>query len=95
METITPAELARELNYVDANGTLRLAAVASLLREAMLRWGLAPRRALLKHARDQLTATELPTEQASEVLDRLIEMGECVDVVIGQDRKSTRLNSSH
>ncbi len=86
METITPAELARELNYVDADGTLRLAAIASLLREAMMRWGLAPRRALLKHARDQLTAAELPTEQATEVLDRLIEMGECVDVVIGHER---------
>ena len=86
LETLTPADLARELKYVDAGGELRLSAVASLLREAMLRWGLSPRRSVLKHARDQLAATELPTEQVADVLDRLVHMGECAEVTIGHER---------
>lgn len=85
VETLKRAEFAQELGYVDLDGNPSARAIAQLLRDAMGRWGLSPRRALLRHARDQLRAGEVPVDRVPEVLERLAMLGECVEVAIGHD----------
>ncbi|MCK0508566.1 hypothetical protein [Aromatoleum anaerobium] len=85
VETLTRAEFARELGYVDLNGNPSARAIAQLLRDAMGRWGLSPRRALLRHAREQLRAGDVPVDRVPEVLERLVALGECAEVAIGHE----------
>ena len=85
VETIAKAELARELGYVDVDGNLSYRAIAQLLRDALGRWGLSPKRAILRYARDQLRASDLPVDGVPEVLERLVARGECAEVVVGHE----------
>lgn len=85
VETLTRAEFARELGYVDTDGNPSERAIAQLLRDAMGRWGLSPRRALLKHAREQFRAGDVPVDRVPEVLDWLVALGECAEVTIGNE----------
>ena len=62
VETLTRAEFARELGYVDADGNPSDRAIAQLLRNALGRWGLSPKRALVGYARDQLRAGDVPAD---------------------------------
>ena len=85
VEKLNRAQLARELGYIDLDGNPNLGAVAKALREAMGRWGLCSRRALLKYARDQLRAVDVPADSVPDVLDRLLALGECAKVVVGYE----------
>ncbi len=85
VETIAKAELAREFGFVDLDGNLSYRAIAQLLRDALGRWGLSPKRAILRYARDQLRAVDLPVDGVPKVLERLVARGECAEVVVGQE----------
>jgi hypothetical protein len=85
IETLTRTEFARERGYVDLDGNPSDRVIAQILREAMGRWGLSPRRALLKHARDQLRAGDVPVDGVPEVVERLVALGECAEVAIGNE----------
>lgn len=85
VETLTRAEFARDVGYADRDGNPSERAIAHLLRDAMGRWGLSPRRALLKHARDQLRAGDVPFDRVPVVLERLVALGECAEVAIGNE----------
>src|SRR5690606_7917504 len=85
VESIAKTQLARELAYVGEDGNPSCRAIAQLLRDALGRWGLSPKRAVLKYARDQLRAGDLPADGAAKVLDRLVARGECAGVVIGYE----------
>jgi hypothetical protein len=86
METLTRAKLARDRGFVDANGDPSARAIATLLRAASTRWGLCSRRALLKHAREELRSGDVPTEQIEPVLGRLLALGELAEVSVGHER---------
>jgi hypothetical protein len=85
IEALTRAQFARELGYVDAGDDASPRAIARSMRAAMRRWGLCPKRALLKHARDQLRAGDVPTDTVPQVLERLVALGECAEVAIGHE----------
>jgi hypothetical protein len=85
LEALTRAQFASELGYIDAGGDVSPRAVARSMRDAMRRWGLCPKRALLKHARDQLRAGDVPTDTVPQVLERLVALGECAEVAIGHE----------
>lgn len=84
-ETLTRAELARELGYVDAKGNPNDRATAQLLRDALGRWGLSPKRAVVGFARDQLRAGDVPAERVLKLLERLVVFGECAEVAVGHE----------
>lgn len=85
VETLTRVELARELGFVDADGNPSDRAIAQLLRNALGRWGLSPKRAVLGYAREQLRAGNLPADRVPKVLERLIALGECSEAVVGHE----------
>jgi hypothetical protein len=85
VETLARAELARELGYVDAEGKPSERAIAQLLRDAMGRWGLSPKRAVLRYARDELRAGNVAFAWVPFVLERLIALGECAVVAVGHE----------
>ena len=80
--------LARELGLVE--GDVHRRGVAGLLRMALARWGLSPRRALTRYARQQLEAVQVAspstTTLVGNVLDYLQTLRECDDVLIGSER---------
>jgi hypothetical protein len=86
IETLSRAQLALEFGYSDSEGTLSDRAVAQFMRDALLRWGMCPRRALLKHAREQLRAAGIETDSAPRVLERIVALGECDEVEVGHER---------
>ena len=86
---ITREEFARGLGIVGEGGDVSEWGVAELLRAPLARWGLSPRAAVLRHARDHLEAAGVrvqATSLAAEVLDRLIRLGECEEVRVGHER---------
>lgn len=85
VETLSRAELARELGYVDLNGNPSYRAIAQLLRNALGRWGLSPKRAVLGYAREQLRSCDVPADRVPKVLERLMALGECSEVVVGHE----------
>jgi hypothetical protein len=85
MEVLTKADLVHELGLVGADGVPSARAIAKILRSAMARWGLCPRRALLSYAREELRAGDVPTDSVPDVLARLLELGECAEVVLGHE----------
>ena len=89
MQVITREEFTRGLGIFGDEGELSERGLAGLLRSPLARWGLSPRTALLRHARDQLEATGV-RDQASplmaQILERLVCLGECDEVWIGHDR---------
>lgn len=85
LRTLSRTELAAEMGYIDTEGRPSARAVAQLLRDALGRWGLSPRRALLKHARDQLRAVDLEGDIVTDILRRLVALGECAEVSVGHE----------
>ncbi len=90
LERITQKELASELDLITENGELSRRGVAELLRKPISRWGLAPRREVLRFVRSQLEASGIVTSGPSpiigEILDQLVTFGECQEVSVGFDR---------
>lgn len=86
LETQSPAELAAQFGYLDAEGRPSDRAIASVLREPLSRWGLSPKRAVLKHARAQLRAGGIEdVSGVPRVLQRLVDLGECDDLRVGHE----------
>ena len=85
VETIAKTALAREFGYVNEDGIPSCRAIAQFLRDALGRWGLSPKRAMLRYARDQLRAGDIPVESVPDVLERLVARGECAEVVVGYE----------
>lgn len=85
VETLTRAQLATGCGYMDVDGNPSERAIAQFMRDALLRWGLCPKRALLKYAREQLRAGDVPTETVPWVFERLVALGECVEVSVGHE----------
>lgn len=85
IQTLTRAQLASELGYTEVEGQASERAIAQFMRDALGRWGLCPKRALLKHAREQLRAGDVPTDTVPWVLARLVALGECEEVTVGHD----------
>ena len=89
MQVMTREEFSRELGILGDEGDLSERGLAELLRSPLARWGLSPRAAVLRHARDQLEAAGIRNQTSplvAEVLDRLICLGECDEVWIGHER---------
>lgn len=82
IEILTRAQHANGLGYRDVEGKPSDRAIAQFMRDAMGRWGMCPKRALLKHARDQLRAGDVPTDTVPRVLERLVALGECAEVAV-------------
>jgi hypothetical protein len=85
IERLTRAQLANELVCADLDGNPSERAIAQFMRDALGRWGLCPKRALLKHAKEQLRAGEVRTDTVPKVLQRLVALGECGEVAIGHE----------
>jgi hypothetical protein len=85
VETLTRAQLATDLRLSDSEGKASERASAGLMRDALGRWGLCPKRALLKHVREQLRAVDVPTDIVPRVLERLVALGECTEVTVGHE----------
>ena len=81
--------LARELGLVEGDEIPRRG-VAGLLRAALARWGLCPRRPLTRYARQQLEAVHFSEQPSaavvSDVLQDLHALRECDEVMIGAER---------
>jgi hypothetical protein len=80
--------LARELGLGEGDEIPRRG-VAGLLRAALARWGLSPRRALTRYVRQQLEAvhfSEQPSAVVRDVLEHLQALRECDTVIIGGER---------
>ena len=75
IETLTRAQLANDFGYTDIEGNPSERAIAQFMRDALSRWVCA-RRALLKHAREQLRAAEVSADTVPRVLERLVALGE-------------------
>jgi hypothetical protein len=86
LQTITKSQLADDLGLIDSDGRVSECVVANLLRAPMARWGLSPKRTVLKYARDQLRAGGLEDVGCvQKVLQRLMSLGECKEVRVGQE----------
>ena len=86
IDILTKSAFARELGYVDEEGTPSKRTIAQLLRNAIGLWGISPKRAVLKYARDELRAADVAVDSVPQVLERLISFGECVEVSIEHDQ---------
>ena len=86
LRTQPRAQLGAQLGYVDADDRPSHRAVADLLRAPLSRWGLSPKRAVLKHARDQLRAGGVDDVGIIPwILGRLVDLGECDEVYVGHE----------
>lgn len=87
LEAMTPEQFSDALNLLDDEGAVSERSVAVLIRHALRRWGLCPRRAVLSHARDQLRAAKIEdTACVSRVLDRLVALRECDLAQVGHEQ---------
>ena len=89
LESIQRGVFAREIGLISRDGEVSERGLADLLRAPLSRWGVSPRSAVLRHTRDQLDVAGL-RDRASrlvpKVLERLVRLGECVYLWIGQER---------
>lgn len=84
--TVKRESLAEQLGYRGPDGEVSARAVANLLRAPLLRWGLSLRRDVLNYAREQLRVGGVEeTNCASQVLERLIEVGDCAEIFVGHE----------
>ena len=84
---LSPVEFACALGLsLDAEGAVAGRGMADLARMPQARWGLTPRREIVRYVRHQLEAAQLwgePTgKQLGEVLDRLVALGESEEVFL-------------
>lgn len=86
LRTLTKAQLGTYLGYLDDEGDPSDRAIADLLRTPLNRWGLSPKRAVLEYARAELRACGIEdVSGVPRILQRLIELGECDDLFVGQE----------
>ena len=86
LRTQSRAQLGAHFGYLDAEGMPNDRAIASLLRTPLSRWGLSPKRAVLKHARTELWAGGVEdVSSVPRVLQRLVDLGECDELYIGHE----------
>lgn len=85
IETLTRAQLASDLGYTDVDGNPSKRAIAQFMRDALMRWGTCPKRALLRYAREQLRAGDVATDTVPQVLERLVALGECAEAEVGHE----------
>ena len=85
LEAMSRSQLAARLQIADEEGGPIDQVVADILRAPLSRWGLSPRRAVLRVARDQLRAAGLDTACVTRLLDQLIALGECAEVYVGHE----------
>lgn len=84
LEVIPRSKLAEEFRGPDGEISERV--IAGFLRDALRRWGLSPRRAVIRHASEQLRAADVEAEDAvGRVLRRLMAIGECAEVFVGAE----------
>ena len=88
IEMITEGELRVALGLLDDGGAPSDRGLAELLRAPLARWGLSPRREVLRYARVQLDLVGLreASDRLTGVLDGLIKLGDCEDVAVGHER---------
>lgn len=82
LQTSNRAELALKLGYVCEDGKPSDRAIAQLLRDALGRWGLSPKKVVLAYARKQLRTADVPSDGVSKLLERLLVLGECAEVSV-------------
>lgn len=88
LESISRDEFQRKLGLVSDDGSLSERGLADLIRRPLSRWGLSPRSAVLRYARNQLKAAGILGEASQlpvRVLQRLVCLGECAEVYIGYE----------
>jgi len=85
VRTSNRAKFALELGYVGEDGQPSDRAIAQLLRNALGRWGLSPKRAVVGYAREQLRMADVPSDGVSKSLERLLLLGECAEVSVGHE----------
>ena len=86
LRTLSRSQLGFQLGYLDVEGRPSIRKIADLLRAPLSRWGLSPKRAILKYARNELRACGVEdVSSVSWVLQRLIDLGECDDVFVGHE----------
>ena len=89
LETITRDTYARKLGLIQEDGEISRRSLAGLLRAPLARWGLSPRKEILRYAREQLEAAGVLDRAGDPLLnslDALVRLGECVEVHVGGDR---------
>jgi hypothetical protein len=89
MKAVTRADFAHEMGFSIAGGDIDTYGIATLLRLPPARWGLAPRRDVVRYVREQVEAAgleECDSERISKVLDRLIAVGELAEAKVGDER---------
>ena len=89
VESIRRDTFARDLGLISVDGKASERALADLIRVPLSRWGLSPRSHVLRYARDQLDAAGLRdrlSQLLPAALKSLTRLGECADVVIGDER---------
>lgn len=83
---VTRDAVAHDMGLMTRSDTVSAFGVAELLRSAISRWGLTPRRALIAFAREQLAsvglAETMSAVQVGDILARLETLGECVPAFI-------------
>ncbi len=86
LETISRAQFTDDLALLDAAGGVSQRAIAGLLRRALNRWGMSPKRAAAGYAADQLRAAALDdVSVVRTVIQRMVSLGECDEVRIGHE----------
>ena len=86
LKTIRKAQLAKDLRIIDESGRTSERAIADLLRAPLMRWGLSPKRAVLRYARDQIGAAGVDDPAIMQnVLRQMICLGECDEVHVGHE----------
>lgn len=85
IETLRRAQFASDLGFADVGGDPSERAIAQLMRDALVRWGMCPKRALLTQVREQLRTCDLPTDTVPRVLERLVALNECAEVAVSHE----------
>ena len=86
LQSQSSAHFRDRFGYADSEGQPSDREIANLLRAPLLRWGLSPKRAVVKHVRSELRAAGIvDPSHVPRVLQRLIELGECVQLHVGHE----------
>jgi len=90
LETVSRGDFAIDLGILTGDGTIIERRIAELLRAPLFRWGLSPKRAVLRYAREQIDAAglsgDIPNDAVNAVLSRMIAFGECQEVSFGHEQ---------
>ena len=86
INVLSKEQLGVQLGYLDTEGNPSIRGIASILRATLCRWGLSPKRTVLKYARNELRSCGIEdVSKVPRVLQRLIDYGECDAVFIGNE----------